>query len=142
MFRDSGRESDVEGVSPVAGTAGFTLPDGTVPPPPSSSVMYNHTLPGLPIGSSTVLYGPPPDGARLVYGPPPNNLTVPLVPNGTLHCNVPGHQDLVSDMQCYAILYLYEIVLNESINISCFLRWVVLFGAGARSKKRRVQTER
>ncbi|XP_073670868.1 centriolin [Paramisgurnus dabryanus] len=100
MFRDSGRESDGEGVSPVAGTAGFTLPDSTAPPPPSSSVMYNHTLPGLPIGSSTVLYGPPPDGARLVYGPPPpSNLTIPLVPNGTLHCNVPGHQDLERDLK-------------------------------------------
>nr|XP_055056552.1 centriolin isoform X4 [Misgurnus anguillicaudatus] len=99
MFRDSGRESDGEGVSPIAGTAGFTVPDGAAPLPPSSSVMYNHTLPGFPIGSSTVLYGPPPDGARLVYGPPPSNLTIPLVPNGTLHCNVPGHQDLERDLK-------------------------------------------
>lgn len=88
MFRDSGRESDVEGLSPFSGTAGFTLPDGTVPS-------------GFPIGSSTVLYGPPPDGTRVVYGPPPGSLSVPLVPNGTLHCNVPGHQDLVS---CFFII--------------------------------------
>lgn len=90
VFRDSGRESDVEGLSPLAGTAGFT------PVPPAGSVMYDHPVPGLPIGSSTVLYGPPLDGARLLYGPPSGGLTVPLVPSGTLHCNVPGHQDLVS----------------------------------------------
>lgn len=88
MFRDSGRESDVDGLSP------FTLPDGTVPP--AGSVMYDHPVPGLPIGSSTVLYGPPPDGARLVYGPPPE----------TLHCNVPGHQDLVSVVHSSLLLYV------------------------------------
>ncbi|XP_057176790.1 centriolin isoform X1 [Triplophysa rosa] len=93
VFRDSGRESDVEGLSPLANTAGFT------PVPPAGSVMYDHPVPGLPIGSSTVLYGPPPDGARLMYGPPPGGLTVPLVPNGTLHCNVPGHQDLERDLK-------------------------------------------
>ncbi|XP_016397491.1 centriolin-like [Sinocyclocheilus rhinocerous] len=102
MFRDSGRESDIEGVSgtrftPPSVSAGFTLPDGTAFPP--GSFIYNHPVPGLPIGSSTVLYGPPPDGARLVYGPPPSNLTIPLVPSGTLHCNVPGHQDLERDLK-------------------------------------------
>ncbi|KAK2911620.1 hypothetical protein Q8A67_003753 [Cirrhinus molitorella] len=102
MFRDSGRESDIEGVSgtrftPPSGSAGFTVPEGTAFPP--GSFIYNHPVPGLPIGSSTVLYGPPPDGARLVYGPPPSNLTIPLVPNGTLHCNVPGHQDLERDLK-------------------------------------------
>ncbi|KAA0716324.1 Centriolin Centrosomal protein 1 [Triplophysa tibetana] len=94
VFRDSGRESDVEGLSPLAGTTGFT------PIPPAGSVMYDHPLPGLPIGSSTaVLYGPPPDGARLVYGPLPGGLTVPMVPSGTLHCNVAGHQDLERDLK-------------------------------------------
>ncbi|XP_016341825.1 centriolin-like [Sinocyclocheilus anshuiensis] len=102
MFRDSGRESDIEGVSgtrftPPSVSAVFTLPDGTAFPP--GSFIYNHPVPGLPIGSSTVLYGPPPDGARLVYGPPPSNLTIPLVPSGTLHCNVPGHQDLERDLK-------------------------------------------
>ncbi|XP_043095142.1 centriolin isoform X3 [Puntigrus tetrazona] len=101
MFRDSGGESDIEGVSgtrftPPSVPAGFTLPDGTAFPP--GSFIYNHPVPGLPIGSSTVLYGPPPDGARLMYGPPPSNLTIPLVPSGTLHCNVPGHQDLERDL--------------------------------------------
>uniref|UniRef100_A0A8C2CDW4 Centriolin n=1 Tax=Cyprinus carpio TaxID=7962 RepID=A0A8C2CDW4_CYPCA len=102
MFRDSGRESDIEGVSgtrfiPPSVSAGFTLPDGTAFPP--GSFIYSHSVPGLPIGSSTVLYGPPHDGARVVYGPPPSNLTIPLVPSGTLHCNVPGHQDLERDLK-------------------------------------------
>uniref|UniRef100_A0A671KCE9 Centriolin n=1 Tax=Sinocyclocheilus anshuiensis TaxID=1608454 RepID=A0A671KCE9_9TELE len=98
MFRDSGRESDIEThFTPPSVSAGFTLPDGTVFPP--GSFIYNHHAPGLPIGSSTVLYGPPPDGARLMYGPPPSNLTIPLVPSRTLHCNVPGHQDLERDLK-------------------------------------------
>ncbi|XP_042580752.1 centriolin-like isoform X3 [Cyprinus carpio] len=102
MFRDSGRESDIEGVSgthfmPPSVSAGFTLPDGTAFPP--GSFIYSYPVPGLPIGSSTVLYGPPPDGARLMYGPPASNLTIPLVPSTTLHCNVPGHQDLERDLK-------------------------------------------
>ncbi|KAK9974259.1 hypothetical protein ABG768_022365 [Culter alburnus] len=99
MFRDSGRESDMDGTrfTPPSGSAGFTLPDGTAFP--SGSFIYSHPVHGLPTGSSTVFYGPPPDGARLVYGPPPSNLTIPLVPSGTLHCNVPGHQDLERDLK-------------------------------------------
>ncbi|XDV20098.1 hypothetical protein PO909_025480 [Leuciscus waleckii] len=99
MFRDSGRESDMEGTrfTPPSGSAGFSLPDGTAFPP--GSFIYSHPVPGLPTGSSTVLCGTPPDGARLVYGLPPNNLTIPLVPSGTLHCNVPGHQDLERDLK-------------------------------------------
>ncbi|XP_051962276.1 centriolin [Xyrauchen texanus] len=102
MCRDSGRESDVEGVSgprftPLSGSAAFTLPDGTALPP--GSIIYSHHVPGLPIGSSTVLCGPPPERAGLIYVPPPSNLTIPLVPNGTLHCNVPGHQDLEQNLK-------------------------------------------
>ncbi|ROL42576.1 Centriolin [Anabarilius grahami] len=99
MFRDSGRESDMDGTrfTPPSGSAGFTLPDGTAFP--SGSFIYSHPVHGLPTGSSTVFYGPPPDGARLVCGPPPSNLTIPLVPSGTLHCNVPGHQDLERDLK-------------------------------------------
>ncbi|XP_077087989.1 centriolin isoform X2 [Siphateles boraxobius] len=99
MFRDSGRESDMEGTrfTPPSGFAGFTLPDGTAFPP--GSFIYSHPVPGLPTGSSTVLCGTPPDGARLVFGHPPSNLTIPLVPSGTLHCNVPGHQDLERDLK-------------------------------------------
>ncbi|XP_058630694.1 centriolin isoform X2 [Onychostoma macrolepis] len=98
MFRDSGRESDIETrFTPPSVSAGFTLPDGTAFPP--GSFIYSHPVPGLPIGSSTVFYGPPPDGARLMYGPPPSNVTIPLVASGTLHCNVPGHQDLERDLK-------------------------------------------
>ncbi|XP_073807662.1 centriolin isoform X4 [Danio rerio] len=99
VSRDSGRESDMEGTrfTPLSAPAGFTLHDSTAFPP--GSFIYSHSVPGLPIGASTVLYGPPPDPARLVYGPPPANLTVPLVPSGTLHCNVPGHQDLERDLK-------------------------------------------
>ncbi|XP_056313140.1 centriolin [Danio aesculapii] len=99
MSRDSGRESDMEGTrfTPSSAPAGFTPHDSTAFPP--GSFIYSHSVPGLPIGASTVLYGPPPDAARLVYGPPPANLTVPLVPSGTLHCNVPGHQDLERDLK-------------------------------------------
>lgn len=99
MFRDSGRESDMEGTrfTPPSGSAGFTLPDGTAFPP--GSFIYSHPVPGLTTGSSTVFYGLPPDEARLMYGPPPSNLTIPLVPSGTLHCNVPGHQYLERDLK-------------------------------------------
>uniref|UniRef100_A0A8C1GB36 Centriolin n=1 Tax=Cyprinus carpio TaxID=7962 RepID=A0A8C1GB36_CYPCA len=100
--QDSGRESDIEGVSgthfmPPSVSAGFTLPDGTAFPP--GSFIYSYPVPGLPIGSSSVLYGPPPDEARLMYGPPASNLTIPLVPSTTLHCNVPGHQVLERDLK-------------------------------------------
>lgn len=95
--------------TPPSGSAGFTLPDGTAFP--SGSFIYSHPVHGLPTGSSTVFYGPPPDGARLVYGPPPSNLTIPLVPSGTLHCNVPGHQDLVRD-----IIYKFQVKLSSIIS--------------------------
>ncbi|KAG1957201.1 centriolin [Pimephales promelas] len=94
MFRDSGRESDMEGTrfTPPSDSAGFTA----FPP---GSFIYSYPVPGLPTGSSTVLCGTPPDGARLVYGPPPSNLTIPLVPSGALHCNVLEHQDLERDLK-------------------------------------------
>ncbi|KAG9261917.1 centriolin [Astyanax mexicanus] len=91
-------ESEEDGVR----GPGFTPPPGsviyTVPPDGSSlppgMVIYAPPLPGLSVIPGAVFYGPPPDGTRLVYGPPPSGLNIPLVPNGTLHCNVPGHQDL------------------------------------------------
>ncbi|XP_066510889.1 centriolin-like isoform X2 [Hoplias malabaricus] len=80
----------------------FTPPPGsviyTVPPNgthlPQGTVIYAPPLPGLTVIPGAVFYGPPPDGAKLVYGPPPRGLQIPLFPNGTLHCNIPGHQDL------------------------------------------------
>ena len=70
--------------SPVPqGMAGYAPP----PPVPSSS---------QPLSPGTVVYGPPPAGAPTVYGPPPPNFSVPLIPVGVLHCNVPEHHNLVS----------------------------------------------
>ncbi|XP_072521346.1 centriolin isoform X2 [Salminus brasiliensis] len=91
-------ESEEDGVR----DAGFTPPPGsviyTVPPDgtnlPTGTVIYAPPLPGLSVIPGAVFYGPPPDGTRLVYGPPPSGLQIPLIPNGTLHCNVPGHQEM------------------------------------------------
>lgn len=119
MFRDSGRESDIEGTrfTPPSGSAGFTLPNGTAFPP--GSFIYSHPVPG----SSTVLCGTPPDGARLVYGPPPSNLTIPLVPSGTLHCNVPGHQDMVRDTLCRIDFKLNSALLFPVELRCCYNIW-------------------
>ncbi|MGH0191821.1 UNVERIFIED_CONTAM: hypothetical protein FKN15_076946 [Acipenser sinensis] len=101
---DSGGESDgsVSSVSghpftPPPGSVIYTvLPDGA--PLPQGTVIYGPP----PLGSvtavspGTVIYGPPPTGAQLVYGPPPANLSVPLIPAGVLHCNVPDHHELVN----------------------------------------------
>ncbi|XP_053530297.1 centriolin isoform X2 [Ictalurus punctatus] len=97
-YRNSDGESDENGV----GETNFTPPPGsiiyTMPPDgihlPPGMVIYAPPVPGLAIGPGAVFYGPPPEGLRLVYGPPPSGLHIPLIPNGTLHCNVPGHQDM------------------------------------------------
>ncbi|XP_017546672.1 centriolin isoform X3 [Pygocentrus nattereri] len=79
--------------TPPPGSVIYTVPpDGTHLPP--GTVIYAPPLPGMSVFPGAVFYGPPPDGARLVYGPPPSELQIPLIPNGTLHCNVPGHQDM------------------------------------------------
>lgn len=57
------------------------------PPPAAAS--------GGSVAPGSVIYGPPPVGAQVVYGPLPPNFTVPLIPVGVLHCNVPEHHDLV-----------------------------------------------
>ena len=69
---------------------GAPLPEGTVaygPPPAAAN--------GGSIAPGSVIYGPPPVGAQVVYGLLPPNFTVPLIPFGDLHCNVPKHHDLV-----------------------------------------------
>ncbi|XP_053337253.1 centriolin [Clarias gariepinus] len=94
-YRNSDGESDVDGVggtnfSPPPGSIIYTVPpDGTHLPP--GMVIYAPPVPGLAIGPGAVFYGPPPEGVRLVYGPPPSGLHSPVIPNGALHCNVPGH---------------------------------------------------
>ncbi|KFQ34661.1 Centriolin, partial [Merops nubicus] len=72
---------------------GAPVPQGTVvygPPPAAAS--------GASVAPGSVIYGPPPVGAQVVYGPLPPNFTVPLVPVGVLHCNVPEHHDLESEV--------------------------------------------
>ncbi|MCI4392552.1 hypothetical protein PGIGA_G00147150 [Pangasianodon gigas] len=97
-YRNSDGESDEDGVrgthfTPPPGSIIYTVPpDGTHLPP--GMVIYAPPVPGLAVGPGAVFYGPPPEGVRLVYGPPPSGLHIPLIPNGTLHCNVPGHLDM------------------------------------------------
>ncbi|MEE6505076.1 hypothetical protein FKM82_005434 [Ascaphus truei] len=71
---------------------GASAPQGTVmygPPPPSS---------GTPCAPGTVVYGPPPVGTQIVYGPPPPHFTIPLIPTGVHHCNVPEHHALEKEV--------------------------------------------
>ncbi|MCJ8746782.1 hypothetical protein PDJAM_G00145640 [Pangasius djambal] len=97
-YRNSDGESDEDGVrgthfTPPPGSVIYTVPpDGTHLPP--GMVIYAPPVPGLAVGPGAVFYSPPPEGVRLVYGPPPSGLHIPLIHNGTLHCNVPGHLDV------------------------------------------------
>ncbi|NWW88320.1 CNTRL protein, partial [Rhynochetos jubatus] len=84
---------------PPPGTVTYTvLPDGA--PVPQGTVVYGP--PAAASGGSaapgSVIYGPPPVGAQAVYGPLPPSFTVPLIPAGALHCNVPEHHDLESEV--------------------------------------------
>ncbi|XP_041098758.1 centriolin isoform X5 [Polyodon spathula] len=104
---DSGGESDcsVSSVSarpfiPPPGSVIYTvLPDGA--PLPQGTVIYGPPPPqgsGTAVSPGAVIYGPPPMGAQLVYGPPPTNFSVPLIPAGVLHCNVPDHHELENEV--------------------------------------------
>ncbi|XP_027543850.1 centriolin isoform X3 [Neopelma chrysocephalum] len=85
---------------PPPGTVLYTaLPDGASAPqgtgvyaPPPAAASGGAVAPG------SIIHGPPPVGAQVVYGPLPPNCTVPLVPLGVLHCNVPEHHDLESEV--------------------------------------------
>ncbi|XP_059513773.1 centriolin isoform X4 [Myotis daubentonii] len=73
---------------------GSPVPQGMAlyaPPPP----LPNNSQPFTP---GTVVYGPPPSGVPIVYGPPPPNFSIPLIPMGMLHCNVPEHRNLESEV--------------------------------------------
>ncbi|XP_070286922.1 centriolin isoform X3 [Myotis yumanensis] len=73
---------------------GSPVPQGMAlyaPPPP----LPNNSQPFTP---GTVVYGPPPSGVPIVYGPPPPNFSIPLIPMGVLHCNVPEHRNLESEV--------------------------------------------
>ncbi|XP_031457759.1 centriolin isoform X2 [Phasianus colchicus] len=85
---------------PPPGTVMYTvLPDGA--PLPQGTVAYGPppaAANGGSIAPGSVIYGPPPVGAQVVYGLLPPNFTIPLIPSGDLHCNVPKHHDLESEV--------------------------------------------
>ncbi|KAM5298926.1 LOW QUALITY PROTEIN: centriolin [Ctenodactylus gundi] len=107
---DSEGDSQEESVSgnreeppfvPPAGYMMYTvLPDGS--PVPQGVALYAPPPPlpnnSRPLTPGTVIYGPPPAGAPIVYGPPPPNFSVPLIPVGVLHCNVPEHHNLENEV--------------------------------------------
>ncbi|XP_051492171.1 centriolin isoform X2 [Apus apus] len=85
---------------PPPGTVIYTvLPDGA--PVPQGTVVYGPppaAASGDSVAPGSVIYGPPPVGAQVVCGPLPPHFTVPLIPLGVLHCNVPEHHDLESEV--------------------------------------------
>ncbi|NXK36470.1 CNTRL protein, partial [Piprites chloris] len=89
------------------GNAGTPVPEEPPSVPPPGTVIYTALPDGAPAPQGTGVYGPPPVGAQVVYGPLPPNFPVPVVPLGVLHCNVPEHHDLESqvssleDTVCY-----------------------------------------
>uniref|UniRef100_A0A669Q9C6 Centriolin n=1 Tax=Phasianus colchicus TaxID=9054 RepID=A0A669Q9C6_PHACC len=96
---DKGESHDLPFVPPP-GTVMYTvLPDGA--PLPQGTVAYGPppaAANGGSIAPGSVIYGPPPVGAQVVYGLLPPNFTIPLIPSGDLHCNVPKHHDLESEV--------------------------------------------
>ncbi|XP_077162677.1 centriolin isoform X2 [Paroedura picta] len=82
---------------PPPGSAIYTLlPDGT--PAPPGMVIYGPppvAASGGQLAPATVIYGSPPAGAQLVL---PANCSVPLVPVGVLHCNIPEHHNLENEI--------------------------------------------
>lgn len=76
------------------------LPDGS--PVPQGMALYAPPPPlpnnSRPLTPGTVVFGPPPAGAPIVYGPPPANFSIPLIPMGVLHCNVPEHHNLENEV--------------------------------------------
>ncbi|XP_076999381.1 centriolin isoform X6 [Tamandua tetradactyla] len=103
---DSQEESDLDdqGNPPFVPPPGYmmytVLPDGS--PVPQGMALYAPPPPlpnnSRPLTPGTVVYGPPPAGAPIVYGPPPPNFSVPLIPIGVLHCNVPEHHNLENEV--------------------------------------------
>uniref|UniRef100_A0A8D2J2T4 Centriolin n=1 Tax=Varanus komodoensis TaxID=61221 RepID=A0A8D2J2T4_VARKO len=83
---------------PPPGSVIYTLlPDGA--PAPQGTVVYGPPPPPGPacggqLAPTTVIYGSPPPGAQLVHSPLPAHCSVPLVPVGVLHCNIPEHHNL------------------------------------------------
>ncbi|XP_062447215.1 centriolin isoform X2 [Rhea pennata] len=103
---DAGRNEEIYASKdppfvPPPGTVIYTvLPDGA--PVPQGTVVYGPP-PSAPanggsVAPGTVIYGPPPVGAQVVCGPLPANFSVPLIPVGVLHCNVPEHHELENEV--------------------------------------------
>lgn len=103
---DSQEESELDSQEdqpfvPPPGYMTYTVfPDGS--PVPQGMALYAPPPPlptsSQPLTPGTVIYGPPPAGAPIVYGPPPPNFSVPLIPVGVLHCNVPEHHNLENEV--------------------------------------------
>ncbi|XP_024906229.1 centriolin isoform X3 [Pteropus alecto] len=103
---DSQEESELDDQEdcpfvPPPGYMIYTVfPDGS--PVPQGMALYAPPPPlpnnSQPLTPGTVVYGPPPAGAPIIYGPPPPNFSVPLIPMGVLHCNVPEHHNLESEV--------------------------------------------
>ncbi|NWQ60044.1 CNTRL protein, partial [Neopipo cinnamomea] len=121
---NSGRGKDRRAKEDGEGNAGAPVPEDPPFVPPPGTVIYTALPDGAPapqgtgvygpppaaasggaVAPGSIIHGPPPVGAQVVYGPLPP--TFPLVPLGMLHCNVPEHHDLESqvsrleDTVCY-----------------------------------------
>ncbi|XP_061459570.1 centriolin isoform X2 [Rhineura floridana] len=86
---------------PPPGSVIYTLlPDGA--PPPQATVLYGTSSPVSASGAlfppTAVIPGSPPAGAQLIYSPLPANCSVPLVPVGVHHCNIPEHHNLENEI--------------------------------------------
>ncbi|XP_062361623.1 centriolin-like [Cinclus cinclus] len=108
-------------VPPLGTVISTALPDGA--PAPQGVGVYGPppaAAPGAPVAPGSIIHGPPPLGSQVVYGPLPPNFTVPLIPLGVLHCNVPGHQDLKSEVSrledtvCYLKSQKYKEKCSEA----------------------------
>ncbi|XP_063265428.1 centriolin isoform X2 [Prinia subflava] len=122
---EGGAGSPVPGGSPFVpapGTVIYTaLPDGApapqgvgvCAPPPAAA-------PGAPVTPGSTIHGPPPMGAQVLYGPLPPTFPVPLLPLGALHCNIPEHQELESEVSrledtvCYLKSQKYKEKCSEA----------------------------
>uniref|UniRef100_A0A8C3P1I5 Centriolin n=1 Tax=Cyanoderma ruficeps TaxID=181631 RepID=A0A8C3P1I5_9PASS len=104
---------------PPPGTVVYTaLPDGA--PAPQGLGVYASPPAAAPVSPGSIIHGPPPLGSRVVCGPLPPHLTVPLLPLGVLHCNVPQHRDLESEVSrledtvCYLKSQKYKEKCSEA----------------------------
>uniref|UniRef100_A0A286X7Q4 Centriolin n=1 Tax=Cavia porcellus TaxID=10141 RepID=A0A286X7Q4_CAVPO len=97
---ESGLDDQEEFVPPPGYMMYTVFPDGS--PVPQGMALYAPPPPlpnnSRPLAPGTVIYGPPPAGAPTVYGPPPPNFSVPLIPMGVLHCNIPEHHNLENEV--------------------------------------------